>query len=254
DEPPSMPLAQSPLLAGMGALLAATGWIALGPVNPLHAQIGAVINWPLVALNGLAGLAGGALTAQLYSWLAGGRFDPLMGARGALAGLVALSAGAPFVPTWAALLTGAIAGLLLPLAIYTFDHALRLDNTPVAITAYGLSGFWGLLAVALFADGRWGQGWNGVSGPNGQGISGLLLAPQADGGQLGAQVWGGLALFVLGFLLPWGLFKLLAGLSKLGARLMRRGSQDTAAPLPLSGENQSAPGGLDGVVNAHDGE
>jgi Amt family ammonium transporter len=199
-----------------------------------------------VALNGLAGLAGGALTAQLYSWLAGGRFDPLMGARGALAGLVALSAGAPFVPTWAALLAGAIAGLLLPLAIYTVNHALRLEDATVAISAYGLSGFWGLLVVALFADGRWGQGWNGVNGPHGQGVSGLLLAPQADGGQLGAQVWGGVALFVLGFLLPWGLFKLLAGLSQLGARLRR-------APLPPSGESQSTPGGLDGVVNTQDG-
>ncbi len=224
SEPDAMPPAQFPLLAGLGALLAAVGWIALGPLNPLYAQAGEVINWPLAALNGLAGLAGGALTAQLYSWAATGRFDPLMGPRGALAGLAALSAGAPFVPTWAALLVGAVAGLLLPLAVYSVNRFLRRDDVTVAIAVYGLSGFWGLLAVGLFADGRWGQGWNGFAGLPEQGVSGLLAAPglQADAGQLGAQVWGGAALFALGFLLPWGIFKLLAGFYTLVSFLKER--------------------------------
>jgi len=248
DETAAMPPTQYPLLASLGALLAAVGWIALGLANPLYAPTDTALNWPLVALNGLAGLGGGALSAQLYIWFTTGRFDPLMGPRGALAGLIALSAGAPFMPTWAALLVGAVAGLLLPLAIYSARRALRLDDAAVTLAAYGLSGFWGLLAVALFADGRWGQGWNDVAGLAGQGVSGLLLAPQADGGQLGAQVWGGVALFALGFLLPWGVFKLLAGLLGLGARLKRR-----LASSPSS-ESQGAPGGLDGVVDVDNGE
>jgi Amt family ammonium transporter len=228
--PDGLPPARFPLLAGLGALLAAVGWIALGPLNPLYAQTGEMFNWPLVALNGLAGLAGGALTAQLYSWAATGRFDPLLGARGALAGLAALSAGAPFVPTWAALLVGAVAGLLLPLAVYSANRWLRLDDVSVAIATYGLSGLWGLLAVGLLADGRWGQGWNGVAGLPEQGVSGLLVASglQADAGQLGAQFWGGLALFAWGFLLPWGLFKLLAWFSGLVSFLRERLFQDTA--------------------------
>jgi Amt family ammonium transporter len=119
---------------------------------------------------------------------------------------------------------GAGAGLLLPLVVYSLNRLWRLDDLTGAIAAYGLSGFWGLLAVGLLADGRWGQGWNGIAGLPEQGVSGLLVAPglQADAGQLGAQVWGGVALFVWGFVLPWGIFKLLAWFSRLVSLTLRR--------------------------------
>jgi Amt family ammonium transporter len=128
------------------------------------------------------------------------------------------------MPTWAALLVGAVAGLLLPLAVYSVNRWLRLDDVTVAIATYGLSGFWGLLAVGLFADGRWGQGWNGVPGLPEQGVSGLLVASglQADAGQLGAQFWGGVALFPWGFLLPWGIFRLLTRFFGLVSLLRQR--------------------------------
>ena len=215
--PSAMPETQFPTLAGLGALLAAVGWIGLGLANPLYAEVSDVLDWPQIALNGLAGLAGGTLTAQLYSWFTSGRFDPLMGPRGALAGLVAVGAGAPFYPTWAALFIGAIAGLLLPLAVHIIDRFLRLDDITAAIASYLLPGIWGLLAVGIFANGRWGQGWNRTAGLPGQGVSGLLVAPglQADRGQIAAQIWGVIALFALAFLLPWGIFKLAAWLSGL---------------------------------------
>jgi hypothetical protein len=108
-----------------------------------------------------------------------------------------------------------------------------------------------LLAVALFADGRWGQGWNNTNGLAGQGVSGLLVASglQADGGQLGAQVWGGIALLILGLLVPWGAFRLLSGLLRLRTHLRDRFSR---SPSPPTGEVQSPSGGLDGIVNMDD--
>jgi Amt family ammonium transporter len=223
----TMPAAQFPILAVLGALLAAVGWIGLGLANPLYAEANAVLNWPRFALNGLAGVAGGTLTAQLYSLLTTGRFDPLMGPRGALAGLIAVSAGAPFFPTWAALVIGAVAGSLLPLAIYTVQHLFRLEDVTAAIASYFVPGLWGLLAVGIFADGRWGQGWNGTHRLAGQGVSGLIVASsyQVDGGQFAAQIWGAIALFALGFLLPWGVFKLAAWLSNLGLPWKRRSFQ-----------------------------
>jgi Amt family ammonium transporter len=253
----SMPPSRFPLLAALGALLAVIGWISLGLANPLYAELNAVLNWPRITLNALAGLAGGALLAQLYSGFTTGRFDPLMGSRGALAGLVAVSAGAPFLPTWAALLTGAVAGLLLPLAIYAIDHLLRFDDATAALASYILPGFWGLLAVGFFADGRWGHGWNGVVEPSVQGVSGLLVASgfTTDNGQLAAQVWGGIALFTLGFLLPWGLFKLVAllyGLRRPRETEVLRSDYAPANPLNPSSESQSAPGSLDRVVNVDD--
>jgi Amt family ammonium transporter len=258
EQADSVALTRSPLLASLGALLSAVGWIALGLSNPLYAEGSVTLNWSLIALNGLAGLAGGTLLAQLYSWFTNGRFDPLMGPRGALAGLIAVSAGAPFMPTWAALITGAVAGLLLPLAVYAVDQLLRFDDVTAAIAGYGLPGLWGLLAVAVFADGRWGQSWNGVGGHPGAGVSGLLVAPglRPDSGQLAAQVWGGIALFALGFILPWGVFRFVAALARLRLPGKKRIIQSNYASAELSnpsGESHSTPGGLDRVVNADDG-
>jgi Amt family ammonium transporter len=162
------------------------------------------------------------------------------------------------MPTWAALATGGVAGLLLPLAIYTVDHLLRLEDSTAAIASYGLPGFWGLLAVALFADGRWGQGWNGISGSPGQGVSGLLVASgfTANSSQVSAQLWGGIALFALGFLLPWGAFKLVTVLLRLHLPRRQRAAQQEYAAAESSnpfGESQSTSGGLDRVVNVDDG-
>lgn len=255
-----MPLAQFPILAGLGALMAAAGWIGLTLANPLYAEVSAELSWPRIALNGLAGMAGGTLTAQLFTWFTTGRFDGLMGPRGALAGLIAVSAGAPFYPTWAALIIGAVAGLMLPLAIYAIEHGLHLDDVTAAIASYLLPGLWGLLAVGIFADGRWGQGWNDAGGLQGQGVSGLMVAQgfQADGGQLAAQVWGAIALFVLGFLLPWGLFKLVAWPLSLRMPAKTHASRqeyavDNPGEIDPTGESRSTPGSPDRVGSADDG-
>jgi Amt family ammonium transporter len=262
DSPWRMPPAQFPILAGLGVLMAITGWLALGLVNPLYANTRDALNWYLIAVNGLAGMAGGAFTAQLYSWFTEGHFDPLMGARGALAGLIAVGAGAPFYPTWAALAIGAVAGLLVPLAIFVVERLLDLDDVTAAIATYLLPAFWGLLAIGVFADGRWGKDWNGAAGIPEQGVSGLIVARgmQPDGGQLAAQIWGAIALFVLGFVLPWGLFKLVAWIPR--PRIPRRsralqtenGAAGYAATNPdtASGRSHSAPRGLDKPVNADD--
>jgi hypothetical protein len=94
--------------------------------------------------------------------------------------------------------------------------------------------------------------------PSGQGVSGLLVASDftRDSGQLAAQVWGAIALFVLGFLLPWGLFKLVSllyGLRRPQEKQVLGNSYARANPLNPSSESQSASGSLDRVVNADDG-
>jgi len=140
--------------------------------------------------------------------------------RGLGIGLVSISAAVPFVPPWAALLTGAVAGFLLPPCIYLLDHLLRLDDPTAAVSVHGLGGVLGLLASGFFADGRYGAGWNGVGaaeylGVLGQGVSGYFTARgfQPDWpGQLYAQLIGLAALFVVAFVLTWLLFRVLRGL------------------------------------------
>jgi Amt family ammonium transporter len=212
-EPVEMPPAHFPLLANLGALLFGLGWLGWSLSSPFHVSA-AKLSLERIAVSGLLAGAGAILASQTYCWLTTGRADALMSARGAAAGFVAISAGAPFVPPWAALVIGIAAGLLLPLGVYLVERVLRLPDS-TATAALGITaGLLGLLAVAVFADGLWGQWWNGVpddyrSVPD-QGVTGLFPVERFDkgdaSGQLIAQLAGAGAIGLLAFLVTWLLF------------------------------------------------
>lgn len=216
EEPVRMPPVQLPLLAILGSLLLLVGWLGLVFSNPLYMS-NEGLPTSLIAVNVVLAAGGGALVAMLYTWFATGGADVLMAARGLAAGLVAISAACPFVPPWAALIIGAVAGLLLPLGIYFVEYLLRLDDPAAAIATHGLSGLWGLLALAIFADGRYGAGWNGIGaeeylGIAGQGVSGYLVASgfQLDlPNQFYAQLVGIATITIVAFASAWAFFKIL---------------------------------------------
>jgi len=212
-QPEEMPPAHFPLLANLGALLFGLGWLGWSLSVPFHVA-GAELSLPRIAANGLLAGAGAILVSQTYCWIAVGHADPLMAARGAAAGFIAVSACAPFVPPWAALVVGALAGLLLPLGVYLVERVLRLPDGTAAVPLGFVGGVWGAFAVVLFADGRWGQGWNGVGLEEyhtvvGQGVTGFFPVEGflGDGpGQLIAQMAGVGAIGLLAFLVSWLLF------------------------------------------------
>ena len=212
-QPEEMPPAHFPLLANLGALLFGLGWLGWSLSLPFHVA-GAELSLPLIATNGLLAGAGAILVSQAYCWIAVGHADPLMAARGTAAGFVAVSAGAPFMPSWAALVTGALAGLLLPLGVYLVERVLRLPDGTAAVPLGIVGGLWGGLVVPIFADGCWGQGWNGIGLQEyhtviGQGVTGFFPVEGfiGDGpGQLVAQLAGIGAVGLLAFLVGWLLF------------------------------------------------
>jgi len=215
SEPARMPPVHLPLLAILGSLLVVVGWVGLALANPLYSS--ADLSPILVGVNLILASGGGMLASMLYSWFATGGADVLMSARGLVAGLVAASASCPFVPPWAALAAGVVAGLFLPLGVYLVEQILRLDDPAAAVATHAFSGLWGLISLALFADGRHGVGWNGVGveeylGIEGQGVSGYLTAPNFVPdwpGQLQAQLVGLAAIIIFSFALAWLFFKLL---------------------------------------------
>jgi Amt family ammonium transporter len=210
DEPDEMPPAHFPLLANLGSLLFGLGWLGWSLSAPFHVA-GADLNVPRIAVNGLLAGAGAIVASQIYCWFTVGYADALMSARGAAAGFVAVSSGAPFVPPWAALVIGMTAGFLLPLGIYLVEHLLRLPDATATIALGTTAGAWGLTAVALFADGRSGQGWNGIGLVEyhtvpGQGVTGFIPAAGfvGDGrGQIIAQLAGLGAIALFGWLISW---------------------------------------------------
>ena len=210
SQPDEMPPAHFPLLANLGALLFGLGWLGWSISTPFHAT-GAELSLPHIAVNGLLAGAGAILAAQCYSWFTTGSADALMSARGMVAGFIAVSAGAPFVPPLAALVIGLVAGALLPVAVYVVERLLLLPDA-TATAALGVpAGAWGLLAVALFSNGRWGRGWNGVGldeylAVPSQGVTGFLPAAGLAGngqGQMVAQLVGLGAIALSVWLVSW---------------------------------------------------
>ena len=83
---------------------------------------------------------------------------------GLLAGLVAITAPCAFVNSASASLIGLIAGVLVVEAAFFVERVLRVDDPVGAVAVHGVNGAWGCLALGLFADGTYGDGWNGVKG------------------------------------------------------------------------------------------
>lgn len=143
----------------------------------------------LNAVNTLLAGAAGATSAIYITLIRTGKADIEMGANGALGGLVGITAGCAYVDTWAAVVIGLIAGVVMIFGVRFVKDILKVDDPVGAVTVHGICGAWGLLAVGIFAS-----GYNGVEGL----IVGNFeqLVPQIIG-MLVAIAWGFGAGFVL---------------------------------------------------------
>ena len=185
-------------MAIVGTFILAFGWFGFNAGSTLA---GTDLRLTVVAVNTMIASAAGALVATLYMMWKFGKPDPSMMANGLLAGLVAITAPCAFVPSWASFLIGAVAGLLVVLAVFFIDQKLKIDDPVGAVAVHGVNGAWGVLALGLFADGSYGDGWNGVAGT----VKGLFYG---DAGQFVAQLIGTITAIVFVFAMMYTFFKL----------------------------------------------
>jgi Amt family ammonium transporter len=136
-----------------------------------------------VAVNTVLGTAAGAFASMCYTWVLYKKPDASFLCNGALAGLVAITAGCAYVAPFAAVLIGAAAGVLVIGSALFVERVLKIDDPVGAIGVHGVNGAWGLLALGLFADGTQGGGLNGAAGR----VTGLFYG---DAGQFVAQLIG----------------------------------------------------------------
>jgi Amt family ammonium transporter len=176
-------------MALLGTFILAFGWFGFNPGSTLS---GTDLRISVIAVNTMLASASGALAAMLYMWATAGKPDPSMAANGMLAGLVAITAPCAFVNSVSAFVIGIIAGLLVCWSVIFVDQTLKIDDPVGAVSVHGVCGAWGVISLGIFADGTYGDGWNGVTGP----VTGLLYG---DASQLVAQCIGTATCFVFVF-------------------------------------------------------
>lgn len=173
-------------LASVGAFLLWFGWFGFNAGSTLSATDVRIGHIAIVTM--LSAAAGGAAT-MLYTLFRYKRSDAPSVINGSLAGLVGITAGCAFVSVPAAILIGAVSGLLMLFATNWLESK-QIDDPVGAFPVHAVSGIWGTVAVGLFAtDG------------------GLLTTGSWK--LLGVQILGLIVLCIWGFALTWISLKLI---------------------------------------------
>jgi Amt family ammonium transporter len=188
-------------MAIIGCFILAFGWFGFNPGSTLA---GGDLRISVVAVNTMIASATGAFASMLYMWLFKTKKpDPSMMINGMLAGLVAITAPCAFVNVQSAAIIGLVAGILVIEAAFFIEKKLKIDDPVGACAVHGVNGAWGMIALGLFADGAYGDGWNGVAGP----ITGLFYG---DASQFFAQIIGVCVNIIYVASIGWVVFKLIS--------------------------------------------
>ncbi len=185
-------------LAALGVFILWFGWYGFNPGSTFSAHH---LRISVIAVNTTLAASAASLTALLVILLKTGKWDLGMALNGVLAGLVAITAPCAWVESWAAVVIGIVAGIILVVGVYLLE-ALKIDDPVGAAPVHGFNGLWGLISVGLFADGTYGN--YSITAPF---VKGLFYGGGA--GQLIAQLIGAAVLFVWAFGCGLILFKVL---------------------------------------------
>lgn len=134
-------------LAALGVFILWFGWFGFnaGSTTEGSADIA------LIAMNTLLAAGAGATAAMAVTWIKNGKPDAPMTLNGILAGLVGITAGCANLSPTFALVTGAIAGVIVVYATIGLEQFV--DDPVGAIAVHGVCGAWGTLAAGLFNTG-----------------------------------------------------------------------------------------------------
>jgi Amt family ammonium transporter len=197
-----------------GTFILLFGWMGFNPGSTLGAtdlRIG------VIAVNTNLSAVAGAAAAMILWYFIFGKPDISMACNGMLAGLVAITAPCAFVGPNASVLIGIIAGVIVCLGVLFNERILKVDDPCGAVSVHGYCGWFGAVAVGIFADGTYGAGWNNVGatsylGKAGQGVTGLL---HGDASQFVLQLGGATLCAVYAFGLTYVVFKAFNAISPL---------------------------------------
>ena len=111
----------------------------------------AMVSAGLVCFNTNLAAALATVAALITSWVRYGKPDVSRTFNGALADLVAITAGCDMVDPFGAAIIGIIAGVLCIFSVEFFDNVVKIDDPVGAVSVHCMNGMWGTIATGLFS-------------------------------------------------------------------------------------------------------
>ena len=204
-------------MAALGTFILLFGWFGFNAGSTFAATD---TQFAIAATNTAIAGALGSVAALLYVTKRTGKPDPSMMINGMLAGLVAITAPCPFVDPWAAAVIGIIAGVLVIEVVWVLERRFKLDDPVGAIAVHGVCGSFGALTIGIFANGKYGAGWNLTDSAKtaDTGVTGFLYDGSLGISQFLAQLIAVAVIWTVMFGLAFGFFTLQNKLTKGGIR------------------------------------
>lgn len=183
-------------LAALGVFILWMGWFGFNAgstLSGMNASLG------FIAVTTTTAAAAGVVSALIVNWIKSGHPSTEMALNGALAGLVAITAGTANVSVVGSIAIGVVAGIVLVFGLDFIERVLKVDDPVGAVAVHGLNGMWGTIAVGLFAMPAVGE-FTGMGGAAGLFYGGgvTLLGIQALGTVV-VSAWAFITMGVLFF-------------------------------------------------------
>ncbi len=143
----------------LGVFLLLIGWYGFNPGSQFGAPVAPLGSadmsaYGLIATNTTLAACAGCVVALLMAWVLFGKPDLTMSLNGMLGGLVGITANCDCVTNLESLIIGAVAGVLVTLAVIVLDK-LKIDDPVGAFPVHGVCGAWALIACAAFGGKPW---------------------------------------------------------------------------------------------------
>jgi Amt family ammonium transporter len=203
DGTPNLIPGHNQVLSVLGVIILWIGWFGFNPGSTLSAMNDGFFGY--IALTTNMAAAAGGVAALVVSWIYFGKADIPSMLNGVLAALVAITASCAFVEPWAAIVIGAIAGIVTFFTSQWFEK-WGLDDPVYAFSVHGIAGIWGTLSTGLFATPDLAKKVN---------VGGAGLFYGGGWHQLGVQALGVFGAFLFVLMLSFmilGLIKITIGL------------------------------------------
>lgn len=144
DGKPQLIKGHSLPLAALGVFILWLGWFGFNAGSTTTGDSSIA----LIALNTFLAAGAGATAAMVITWITNGKPDGAVTLNGVLAGLVGITAGCANLSPGFAIITGAIAGVLVHYSMKFLEK--KVDDAVGAVSVHGVCGAWGTLAAGLF--------------------------------------------------------------------------------------------------------